>query len=124
MAKIGLDGHDAGLRLVARTLRDAGLEVIYLGIHQTPEQIASAALQEDVDIIGLSSLSGAHVNLTRQVLNKLKEKGIQHKPVVLGGTIPDRDVDELKAMGVKEIFPSASNIDKITEFIKNLAYTR
>ena len=121
MAKIGLDGHDAGLRRVSRALRDAGLEVVYLGIQQTPEAIASAALQEDVDLIGLSSLSGVHVSLVRQVMAKLKDIGLATvPPVVLGGTIPERDIAELKALGIREVFPSGSNMDVIIELVTGL----
>jgi len=120
MAKIGLDGHDAGLRLVAKALQNAGMEVIYLGVQRTPEEIASTALQEDVSLIGLSSLSGAHINLTRQVMNKLQEKEIDSIPVILGGTIPERDIAEIKSMGVKEVFSSGSNIDNIVDYVSGM----
>lgn len=120
MAKIGLDGHDAGLRLVSKALRDNGMEIVYLGVQRTPEEITSAAMQEDADLIGLSSLSGAHVELTRQVMAKLREKGIANIPVILGGTIPERDVAPIKDLGVKAVFPSGSNVDSIVQFVKGL----
>ena len=108
---MGFDGHDAGLRRVSRALRDAGLEVIYLGIQQTPAAIAAAALQEDVDLIGLSSLCGAHLNLVGQVMTSLVEVGLAPPPsVVLGGTIPQRDIAAIKALGVREVFPSGSSV--------------
>ena len=121
MAKVGLDGHDAGLMIVSKAFRDAGMEVIYLGIHQRPEQIALAALQEDVDVIGLSSLSGAHVSLVQQVMDRLKQKGLESTPVIVGGTVPERDVPLLRGMGVAEVFPTGSEIEPMVEFVKHLA---
>ena len=114
VAKPGLDGHDRGAKIIARALRDAGFEVIYTGLHQTPEMIAEAAVQEDVDAIGLSILSGAHMTLFPQILEQLKAKGCEDVPVFGGGIVPDEDIAELKKMGVAEIFtPGASTQDII-----------
>ena len=115
VAKPGLDGHDRGAKIIARALRDAGFEVIYTGLHQTPEMIAEAAAQEDVDAIGLSILSGAHMTLFPAVIELLKEKGIDDVALFGGGIIPPEDIPELKKRGVKEIFtPGASTEDIIT----------
>jgi methylmalonyl-CoA mutase C-terminal domain/subunit len=112
IAKPGLDGHDRGAKIIARALRDGGFEVIYTGLHQTPEMIVEAALQEDVDAIGLSILSGAHMTLFPAVLALLRERGVDDLPVFGGGIIPPEDVAELKAQGVREIFtPGASTED-------------
>ena len=100
VAKPGLDGHDRGAKVIARALRDAGMEVIYTGLRQTPEQIVAAALQEDADVIGLSILSGAHMHVCPRLMSLLREKGLDHVVVVVGGIVPDVDVPELKAMGV------------------------
>ena len=116
VAKAGLDGHDRGAKVIARLLRDAGMEVIYTGLHQTPEQIVTAAIQEDVDIIGLSILSGAHMGITKKILRQLKEKGIHDTTVVLGGTIQERDSVKLKKIGVAEVFPTGTDIDLIVAF--------
>ena len=114
IAKPGLDGHDRGAKVVARALRDAGMEVIYTGLRQSPEQIVSAAAQEDVDAVGLSILSGAHLPICRRVIELLAEKGMQGVRVFLGGIIPAQDIAELKKMGVAEVFlPGASTRDVI-----------
>lgn len=119
MAKAGLDGHDRGVKVVARALRDAGFEVIYTGLHQTPEQVVNAAVQEDVDAIGLSLLSGAHMTLFPRILALLSEQDASDILVFGGGTIPDDDVRALKALGVAEIFtPGASTVD-IVEWVKS-----
>ncbi|MDO8490855.1 MAG: cobalamin B12-binding domain-containing protein [Dehalococcoidia bacterium] len=118
IAKPGLDGHDLGAKYVARALRDAGMEVIYTGLQQTPEQIVAAALQEDVDVIGLSILSGAHLGLVRKVMARLAEAGMADIMVLVGGTIPKTDVGELKALGVSEVFPTASAPENIARFIR------
>ena len=116
VAKPGLDGHDRGAKVVARALRDAGMEVIYTGLRQTPEMIAEAALQEDVDVVGLSSLSGAHLALTPRVMDLLKSNGQTHVKVFIGGIIPDEDLQQLKEMGVAGIFgPGASTEDIIRD---------
>jgi isobutyryl-CoA mutase small subunit len=112
VAKVGLDGHDRGAKVVARALRDAGVEVIYTGLHQTPEQIVAAAIQEDVDAVGLSILSGAHMTLFRRVIELLKEREAADIVVFGGGIIPDADIEELSRMGVAKIFtPGASTTD-------------
>lgn len=118
VAKPGLDGHDRGARIIARALRDAGFEVIYTGLHQSPEQIVSAAIQEDVDLIGLSSLAAAHLYLFRKVMELLKAQGAEDIMVVGGGIIPEGDIAKLKAMGVQEIFPSGSALDTIVEWVR------
>lgn len=120
MTKIGLDGHDRGVRMVCRALRDAGLEVIYTGPWQTPEGVAETALQEDIDIIGISSLAYDHV-LTPKLIRALKEKGLNNTPVVLGGIIPDEDEKMLKECGVAGIFHPGSELDDIVEFISSTA---
>ena len=118
MASPGLDGHDRGAKVVARALKDAGMEVIYLGIHRTAEEIVKAAVQEDVDFIGLSMLSGAHLILTEQVLKKMAEQKIDDIPLIVGGTIPKRDIERLKQMGVALIFPTQTPLDRIISEIK------
>ncbi len=118
VAKPGLDGHDRGAKVVARALRDAGMEVIYTGIRQTPEMIAEAALQEDVDVVGLSILSGAHMELFPLVLEELKKRGLNDVVVVAGGIIPDEDRPALKQMGIKEIFGPGTSTLEIVDFIK------
>jgi methylmalonyl-CoA mutase C-terminal domain/subunit len=119
VAKPGLDGHSRGAKVVAYGLRDAGFEVIYTGLHQSPLQIVNAAIQEDVDVIGLSILSGAHLNLTRRVIQSLKEKGAEDKMVVIGGVIPPADMPKLKEMGVAEVFTSGTSIKDISQIIKD-----
>ena len=120
IAKPGLDGHDRGAKIVARALRDAGMEVIYTGLRQTPEMIATAALQEDAHVIGLSVLSGAHMVLIPRLMDLLKEKGIADQvKVVIGGTIPNADIPALKEAGVAEIFQPGASTQKIIDFINN-----
>jgi methylmalonyl-CoA mutase C-terminal domain/subunit len=121
IAKPGLDGHDRGAKVVARALRDAGMEVIYTGIRQTPEMIVQAALQEDVDVIGLSCLSGAHLELFADVTKGLGEKGMENVIVVAGGIIPEDDVSALEKMGVKAVFGPGTKTTDIAEAIKKLA---
>jgi len=117
IAKPGLDGHDRGAKVVARALRDAGMEVIYTGLRQSPEQIVSAAAQEDVDAVGLSILSGAHLAICRRVIELLKEKGMQGVRVFLGGIIPAQDIPELKKMGVAEVFLPGSSTQDVVKLI-------
>jgi methylmalonyl-CoA mutase C-terminal domain/subunit len=117
IAKPGLDGHDRGAKVIARALRDAGMEVIYTGLRQTPEQIVGAALQEDADVIGLSILSGAHMHICPRVMDLLKEKGLTDVLVVIGGIIPDVDVPRLHAMGVSGIFLPGSPMQDIVDYI-------
>ena len=118
IAKPGLDGHDRGAKIVARALSDAGMEVIYTGLHQSPEQIVAAAVQEDVDGIGLSILSGAHMAHSQSVLKLLKERNAEDIFVFVGGIIPERDVSELKEMGIAEIFSPGTESSEIIEFIQ------
>jgi methylmalonyl-CoA mutase C-terminal domain/subunit len=118
LAKPGLDGHDRGVKVVARALRDAGIEVIYTGLHQTPEQIAEAAVQEDADAVGLSCLSGAHMVLFPRVVELLAEKGAADIPVFGGGIIPTEDVEPLKAAGIAEIFTPGTDTRAIVEWIR------
>jgi methylmalonyl-CoA mutase C-terminal domain/subunit len=118
VAKPGLDGHDRGAKVVARALRDAGFEVIYTGLHQTPEQVVATAVQEDADAIGLSVLSGAHMYLFRRLLDLLREKGAEDIAVFGGGIIPPDDVAALKAMGVKELFGPGTSTQDIIRFVR------
>ena len=118
IAKPGLDGHDRGAKVIARALRDAGMEVIYTGLRQTPEMIVESALQEDVDGVGLSILSGAHMTLVPRVLSGLREAGLEHVKVFLGGIIPDEDVPRLKELGVVGIFGPGANTHEIAEFVR------
>jgi methylmalonyl-CoA mutase C-terminal domain/subunit len=118
VAKPGLDGHDRGAKIIARALRDAGMEVIYTGLRQTPEQIISAALQEDVDAVGLSILSGAHMHLFPRIMQLKRENRLDDMLIFAGGIIPDQDVPKLKEMGVAEIFPPGSSLDEIVTFVK------
>jgi methylmalonyl-CoA mutase C-terminal domain/subunit len=118
VAKPGLDGHDRGAKVIARALRDAGMEVIYTGLRQTPEMIAEAALQEDVDVVGLSILSGAHNALVPKVMELLKSKGLNDVRVFLGGIVPDEDIAPLKAMGVADVFGPGTSTDVIVESIR------
>lgn len=119
MAKAGLDGHDRGVKVVARALRDAGVEVIYTGLHQMPEQVVAAAIQEDVDGVGLSLLSGAHMTLFPRILELLKAEGAGEIVLFGGGTIPDGDVAALKAMGVEAIFTPGTSTDTIVAWVKH-----
>jgi methylmalonyl-CoA mutase C-terminal domain/subunit len=119
IGKPGLDGHDRGGKVVAYALRDAGFEVLYSGLRQTPDQIVNAAIQEGVDVVGLSILSGAHVSLTRRVIQGLKDKGGQDVVVLVGGLIPAEDVPPLKEMGVAEVFTSGAAIDHIVGVIRD-----
>lgn len=117
MAKVGLDGHDRGIKVVARILRDAGYEVVYTGLFQTPDTIAAAAIDEDVDVVGLSMLSGAHMVLAPKVVRKLKERGADI-PVVVGGIIPKKDVERLKQAGVSEILTPGANPEEVVTVIE------
>jgi methylmalonyl-CoA mutase C-terminal domain/subunit len=118
IAKPGLDGHDRGAKVIARALRDAGMEVIYTGLRQTPEQIVTAALQEDADVIGLSILSGAHNHIAPRLMELLKSKGLDDVLVVIGGIIPDVDIPRLKALGVKGVFLPGTPMQEIVRFIQ------
>jgi methylmalonyl-CoA mutase C-terminal domain/subunit len=118
IAKPGLDGHDRGAKIIARALRDAGMEVIYTGLHQTPEQIVETAIQEDADAVGISILSGAHMTLVPRILDGLKENGAEDVLVIVGGTIPDEDAAELKSLGVAEIFTPGVPTAEIVDFLK------
>ena len=120
IAKPGLDGHDRGALIIAQALRDDGMEVIYTGIRQTPAQIVAAAIQEDVDLIGLSCLSGAHNELFAEVIRLLEEQRASDIPIFAGGVIPDSDIPHLKQMGIKEIFPPGSTIKETISFIRQL----
>jgi methylmalonyl-CoA mutase C-terminal domain/subunit len=120
IGKVGLDGHDRGVKLITRALRDAGAEVIYTGLHQTPEQVVSTAIQEDVDAIGLSILSGAHNTLFRRVLELLKEQGADDIVLFGGGIIPDEDLPPLKASGVRALFKPGTPMNEIVDFVKGL----
>ncbi len=121
VAKPGLDGHDRGAKVIARALRDAGMEVIYTGLRQTPEMIVNAALQEDVQVIGLSILSGAHNAIVPRLMELLREKEMTDVLVVVGGIIPDEDAAELKKLGVAEVFQPGASLEKIIQFIRESA---
>ena len=123
IAKPGLDGHDRGAKVIARALRDAGMEVIYTGLRQTPEMIASAALQEDVDVIGLSILSGAHNSLCARLMELLRSNGMTNVTVLIGGIIPEADIAGLKQSGVAEVFLSGTPTQKIVDFIRERVET-
>ena len=118
VAKPGLDGHDRGAKIIARALRDAGMEVIYTGLHQTPEQIVETAVQEDADAVGISILSGAHMTLVPRILDGLKANGAEDVLVVVGGTIPDEDSEELRKLGVAQIFTPGAHTGEIVDFLK------
>ena len=118
IAKVGLDGHDRGAKIIARALRDAGMEVIYTGLHQTPEQVVETVLQEDADAVGISILSGAHMTLVPRVLDLLRAQGAEDVIVMVGGTIPGDDVTDLKAQGVAEVFTPGSPTTAIVDFVK------
>ena len=119
IAKPGLDGHDRGAKVIARALRDAGMEVVYTGLRQTPEQIVAAALQEDADVIGLSILSGAHNHICSRLMQLLKEKGLDDVLVVVGGIVPDSDVPMLNEIGVRGVFQPGTPMQTISEFIES-----
>lgn len=119
VAKPGLDGHDRGAKIIARALRDAGMEVIYTGLRQTPEMIVNAALQEDVQVIGLSILSGAHNAIVPRVLQLLREKKMDDVKLIIGGIVPDEDAEELKKAGVAAVFQPGASLDSIVQFIRS-----
>ena len=121
LAKPGLDGHDRGAKVVAHALREAGMEVVYTGLHQTVPSIVRQAIQEDVDIIGLSIMSGAHIPISRKLMTLLADEKVEEKVVVVGGVIPSRDVSTLKEMGVGGVFPGGSRFDEIVGFIRGAA---
>jgi len=123
VAKPGLDGHDRGAKIIARALRDAGMEVIYTGLHQTPEQIVATVIQEDADAVGLSILSGAHMTLVPRIVELLREQGVDDVIVTVGGTIPSEDIPELKELGVAEVFTPGASTQDIIDFISG-AVTR
>jgi methylmalonyl-CoA mutase C-terminal domain/subunit len=118
VAKPGLDGHDRGAKIIARALRDAGMEVIYTGLHQTPEQIVETAIQEDADAVGISILSGAHMTLVPRILDGLRENGVEDVLVVVGGTIPTEDATELKEKGVAAVFTPGAPTSEIVDFLR------
>ena len=118
IAKVGLDGHDRGAKVIARALRDAGMAVIYTGLHQTPEQIVETAIQEDADAVGISILSGAHMTLVPRIVTQLRERGADNVRVVVGGTIPTEDIIELKKLGVAAVFTPGAPTSEIVEFLR------
>jgi methylmalonyl-CoA mutase cobalamin-binding domain/chain len=125
LAKVGLDGHDRGVKVVARALRDAGMEVVYTGLHRTPEEVVATATQEDVDVIGVSLLSGAHMALFPRIIELLKEQEVFGEHLILGGGVmPDEDVEELKAMGVDEILGQDTPPDEIVDTVRRLVADR
>lgn len=118
VAKVGLDGHDRGAKVVARAFRDAGMEVIYTGLHRTPEEVVQAALEEDVDVVGLSVLSGAHMTVVPRVLSLLREEGMDDVVVVVGGIVPDEDARRLREMGVAEVFGPGTETAMLVDFVR------
>jgi len=124
LAKVGLDGHDRGVKVVARTLRDAGMDVIYTGLHRTPEEVVRSAIQEDVDVLGISLLSGAHMTICPKIMKLLKDQGAEDTIVVVGGVVPDEDVAPLKAMGVKELLLQDTPPKQIVETLQQLVAER
>lgn len=120
LAKVGLDGHDRGVKVVAKLLLTAGMEVVYLGIHQTSEAIVEAAIQEDVDVVGLSSLGGAHLQYAEAIVALMRERGREQVPVVLGGTLPVEDIPRLEAIGVRAVFPAGTAAAEFEEKIRQL----
>src|SRR5947207_3175305 len=118
VAKPGLDGHDRGAKVIARAFRDAGFEVIYTGLRQTPEQVVNAALQEDADVVGLSVLSGAHMTLCPRIMELMKKEGLDDVLVVIGGIIPDQDVTKLKQLGVAEVFQPGASTQEIVTYVR------
>jgi methylmalonyl-CoA mutase, C-terminal domain len=121
VAKPGLDGHDRGAKVIARAFRDAGFEVIYTGLRQTPEQIVNAALQEDADVVGLSVLSGAHMTLCTRIMDLMKKEGLSEVLVVVGGIIPDQDVPKLNALGISEVFQPGASTEDIVKYVREHA---
>ena len=121
VAKPGLDGHDRGAKVVALALRDAGMEVIYTGLHRTVEEIVTAAVQEDVDVIGLSILSGAHLSLSEKLLAKMRDAGIAQVPVIVGGNIPQRDHAKLRALGIAGVFATSTDLSEIANAVRKIA---
>ena len=124
LAKVGLDGHDRGVKVVARTLRDAGMDVIYTGLHRTPEEVVHSAIQEDVDVLGISLLSGAHMTICPKIMQMLKDQGAEDTIVVVGGVVPDEDVAPRKEMGVKELLLQDTPPKQIVETLQNLVAER
>jgi methylmalonyl-CoA mutase C-terminal domain/subunit len=124
LAKVGLDGHDRGVKVVARTLRDAGMDVIYTGLHRTPEEVVTSAVQEDVDVLGISLLSGAHMTICPRLMELLRERGAGDTIVVVGGVVPDEDVGPLKKMGVKELLLQDTPPKQIVETLERLVAER
>ena len=124
LAKVGLDGHDRGVKVVARTLRDAGMDVIYTGLHRTAEEVVHSAIQEDVDVLGISLLSGAHMTICPKIMKLLKDQGAEDTIVVVGGVVPDEDVAPLKAMGVKELLLQDTPPKQIVETLQHLVAER
>jgi methylmalonyl-CoA mutase C-terminal domain/subunit len=124
VAKVGLDGHDRGAKIVARALRDAGMEVVYTGLHRTPEEVVEAAVQEDVDVVGLSVLSGAHMTLVPRVLEGLRARGLDDVAVVVGGIVPDEDAHQLLALGVAGVFGPGTDTASLVRFVQERALAR
>jgi methylmalonyl-CoA mutase C-terminal domain/subunit len=121
IAKPGLDGHDRGAKVVAQALKEAGMEVVYSGLHRTVDQIVNIAVQEDVDVIGLSIMTGAHIPITQRLFQKIKEKGIGDKKVFVGGVIPSRDIPKLKELGVAGVFPGGTPLAETIQFLQSVA---
>jgi methylmalonyl-CoA mutase C-terminal domain/subunit len=121
IAKPGLDGHDRGAKVVAQALKEAGMEVVYSGLHRTVDQIVNIAVQEDVDVIGLSIMTGAHIPITQRIFQKIKEKGIGDKKVFVGGVIPSRDIPKLKELGVAGVFPGGTPLAETIQFLQSVA---
>ena len=124
IAKPGLDGHESGAKVIARALSDAGMEVVYTGARQLPLMIVNAAIQEDVDIVGLSILSGAHKELCSRIISLFKEKGVHDMPIILGGIIPEGDIPELKSMGISEVFGPGTRTDQVVTYVADLISRR
>ena len=124
IAKPGLDGHESGAKVIARALADAGMEVVYTGTRQMPQMIVNSAIQEDVDIVGLSILSGAHKELCARIIALFKEKGLGDMPVIVGGIIPDSDIPELRKMGINEVFGPGTRTDDVVGFVRDLVNAR
>ncbi|MEM0071751.1 MAG: cobalamin B12-binding domain-containing protein [Metallosphaera sp.] len=124
VAKLGLDGHDRGAKVVARALKDAGMEVVYTGLRQTPEQIVRTAIQEDADVIGISILSGAHLELIPKIVEAMRKVGLNDVGLIVGGVIPPEDIDRLKSMGVDEVFLPGTSLKEIANKVTNLAVAK